>query len=121
MFPHPEETRDPINSVGYHFDDFALQQVVDALPDPVMARITHMCDMKLQPRFLAALGKRIDRMGISLERETEPDRQKDEIVQKAVTKVVNQLMKQGRIVSTGMKYAGKKLTPAGQTPISRPL
>ncbi len=74
MFPRPDETRDPVNTMGYQFDDFALQQVVDLLPDPVMARVTHMCDLKLQPRFLQALGKRVDRMGVSLERESEPDR-----------------------------------------------
>lgn len=108
MFPNPEHTRDPVNILGYHFDDNALHQVLDALPDAVVARISHMVDLKLQPRIFKLLGARIDRIGVQLERESEADRDKDIIVQNAVTKVVNQLMKQGRIVNSGLNYAGKQ-------------
>ncbi|MBL8021261.1 MAG: hypothetical protein JNM27_16445 [Leptospirales bacterium] len=108
MFPHPDHLRDPVNILGYHFDDLSLKLVIDALPDAVCARITNMCDLKLQPRFYRALGtQRMDRMGIVLERETYPDQDKDQIVQNAVTKTVNQLLKQKRISPRGLDYIGQ--------------
>lgn len=110
MFPHPEHTRDAVNILGYHFDDHALNQVLEALPDAVVSRITHMVDLKLQPRFYKLLGNRIDRLGVHIERESEADKDKDTIVKNAVTKLVNQLVKQGRIVPSGLNYVGKDLT-----------
>lgn len=109
MFPHPEHTREIVNILGYHFDDHALNQVLEALPDAVVARITHMVDLKLQPRIYKLLGNRVDRLGVFIERESEADKEKDIIVQNAVTKLVGQLMKQGRIVASGLNYAGKDL------------
>ncbi|MCE9596567.1 MAG: hypothetical protein K8S54_01235 [Spirochaetia bacterium] len=108
MFPHAEHLRDPVNILGYHFDDLSLKLVIDALPDAVCARITNMCDIKLQDRFYKALGvQRMDKMGIVLERETYPDQDKDQIVQNAVTKTVNQLLKQKRITTRGLDYIGQ--------------
>jgi Asp-tRNA(Asn)/Glu-tRNA(Gln) amidotransferase A subunit family amidase len=109
MFPNPEHTREIVNILGYHFDDHALNQVLEALPDAVVSRITHMVDLKLQPRIYKLLGNRVDRLGVFIERESEADREKDIIVQNAVTKLVNQLIKQGRIVEVGLDYAGKDL------------
>lgn len=96
-FPDRQHQKDPVNELFY-FDSTALQMVLRQLPDPVVARLTNMCNSGVRGNLFGAItADRGEAVKNLVQREAEPDAEKDLIVNKALVSVVNRLLQERKI------------------------
>lgn len=104
MFPEGKFKNNPVDAL-YYFDHDSLCHVVAALPDPVIARLTWMADQRVRSNIFGAIDeKRSQSIRDYIEREKQPDAEKDDIVIIALTKVVNRLIGEKKIKKDGDFY-----------------
>lgn len=106
MFPGAEHKNDPVNEL-FFFDYEGLKKVLEHLPDPVVARMTNMCNSRIRGNFFGAISKeRGEAIGKLINRESEPDIEKDKIVNQALISVVKKLFKDGFLKREDRFYFG---------------
>jgi len=104
-FPGERYKNEPVNEL-YFFDYEALNLTISLLPDPVVARMAHMCEQRVHGKLLSAAAERSDSVQALLDREAEADQEKDAIVNRALTELVNRLMREKKITKEGDFYMG---------------
>lgn len=104
MFPVDKYKKNPVDAL-YYFDHDALTLVLEALPDPVVARMTWMATNRVRSSLFGAINeRRSPSVQEYIDREEQPDSEKDAIVNAALVQTVNRLLGERRIRKEGDFY-----------------
>ena len=96
--------QDPLRAI-YYFDYDSLKMLLEALPDPVVARMASQADMRVRSKIFGAVdSSRSGSIKSLLGREESADPEKDQIVKTAVIRAGKTLMDAGRIKKDGIFY-----------------